>query len=91
MLPINIVSEISRAIALAVRLNGRFMSGTVIAGTDSSIAPFFFPLMIQVLGLRTGLIQAYIFAALAMGFIASTVRPDNGPAPSPKLSNGMEP
>lgn len=46
--PINIVYEISRAIALAVRLNGSFMSGTVIAGIISSIAPFFFCLMIQV-------------------------------------------
>ena len=50
------------------------MSGTIIVGIMISIAPFFFPLMMQVLGLLTGLIQAYIFAILAMVYIASATR-----------------
>ncbi|MEO1291283.1 MAG: F0F1 ATP synthase subunit A [Pseudomonadota bacterium] len=71
MLPFNILGEISRTIALAVRLYGNVMSGTVIAGVLISIAPFFFPVIMQLLGLITGLIQAYIFATLAMVYIVS--------------------
>ncbi|MBE0413959.1 F0F1 ATP synthase subunit A [Yoonia sp.] len=74
MLPLNIVATISRTIALAVRLYGNVMSGTVIVGILISIAPFFFPVVMQLLGLLTGLIQAYIFAILAMVYIASASR-----------------
>ncbi|NIP73236.1 MAG: F0F1 ATP synthase subunit A [Gammaproteobacteria bacterium] len=71
MLPFNVIGEISRTIALAVRLYGNIMSGTVIAGILLSLAPFFFPIIMQALGLITGAIQAYIFAILAMVYIAS--------------------
>ncbi len=71
MLPFNVIGEISRTIALAVRLYGNIMSGTVIAGLLLSLAPFLFPIVMQVLGLITGMVQAYIFAVLAMVYIAS--------------------
>jgi F-type H+-transporting ATPase subunit a len=71
MLPFNIIGEISRTIALAVRLYGNIMSGTVIVAILLSLAPFFFPIVMQALGLITGMIQAYIFAVLAMVYIAS--------------------
>jgi F-type H+-transporting ATPase subunit a len=74
MLPFNLVSEVSRTIALAVRLYGNVMSGTVIVGILISVAPFFFPVVMQLLGVLTGLIQAYIFAILAMVYIASASR-----------------
>ncbi|NNU80085.1 F0F1 ATP synthase subunit A [Halovulum dunhuangense] len=74
MLPFALVGEISRTIALAVRLYGNVMSGTVIVGILISVAPFFFPVVMQVLGLLTGLIQAYIFAILAMVYIGSASR-----------------
>jgi len=74
MLPFNLVGEASRTIALAVRLYGNVMSGTVIVGILISVAPFFFPVLMQVLGLLTGLIQAYIFAILAMVYIGSASR-----------------
>ncbi|SEP20335.1 ATP synthase F0 subcomplex A subunit [Salinihabitans flavidus] len=74
MLPFNIISELSRTLALAVRLYGNVMSGTVIVGILISVAPFFFPVLMQLLGLLTGLIQAYIFAILAMVYIASASR-----------------
>lgn len=78
MLPFNIVGEISRTIALAVRLYGNVMSGTVIVGILISVAPFFFPVVMQLLGLLTGLIQAYIFAILAMVYIGSASRTRRG-------------
>ena len=74
MAPFNIIGEISRTIALAIRLYGNVMSGTVIVGILISIAPFFFPVIMQLFGLLTGLIQAYIFAVLAMVYIASAIR-----------------
>jgi F-type H+-transporting ATPase subunit a len=74
MLPFNIISEASRTLALAIRLYGNVMSGTVIVGILISVAPFFFPVLLQLLGLLTGLIQAYIFAILAMVYIASASR-----------------
>ncbi|MCP4386475.1 MAG: F0F1 ATP synthase subunit A [Hyphomicrobiales bacterium] len=78
MLPFNIIGEISRTIALAIRLYGNVMSGTVIVGILISVAPFLFPILIELLGLLTGLIQAYIFAVLAMVYIASATRAHPG-------------
>jgi F-type H+-transporting ATPase subunit a len=71
MLPFNIIGELSRTLALAVRLFGNVMSGTMIAGVLLAIVPLIFPAIMQLLGLVTGLIQAYIFAVLAMVYIAS--------------------
>jgi F-type H+-transporting ATPase subunit a len=71
MLPFNLIGELSRTVALAVRLYGNIMSGTVIVGILLSLTPFFFPIVMQLLGLLTGMIQAYIFAVLAMVYIAS--------------------
>ncbi len=76
MLPFNIIGELSRILALAVRLFGNVMSGTMIVGILLSVAPLIFPVVMQLLGLLTGLIQAYIFAILAMVFIAAASRVD---------------
>jgi F-type H+-transporting ATPase subunit a len=75
MLPFNVIGEFSRTIALAIRLYGNVMSGTVIVAILIGITPFFFPVIMQLLGLLTGLIQAYIFAILAMVYIASAMQP----------------
>jgi len=74
MLPLHLVSETSRNLALAVRLFGNIMSGAMIAGMLLAIAPFFFPIPMQVLALLTGAIQAYVFALLATVYIAAAVK-----------------
>jgi len=74
MLPFNIIGEFSRTLALAVRLYGNMMSGTVIAAILIGFVPLFIPILMQLLGLLTGMIQAYIFAVLAMVYIASATR-----------------
>ncbi|MEJ2004939.1 MAG: F0F1 ATP synthase subunit A, partial [Cyclobacteriaceae bacterium] len=74
MLPFNIISELSRTLALAVRLFGNMMSGGLIVSILLSIAPLFFPVMMTVLGLITGVIQAYIFSILATVYIAAATR-----------------
>ncbi|HNP64852.1 MAG TPA: F0F1 ATP synthase subunit A [Woeseiaceae bacterium] len=71
MLPFNIIGEFSRGISLAIRLYGNVMSGAVIAAILLSIAPFFFPVVMNMLGLLTGLIQAYIFGILATVYIST--------------------
>ncbi|EKU96315.1 ATP synthase F0 subcomplex A subunit [Leptolyngbya sp. PCC 7375] len=80
MLPFNLIGDVSRIISLAVRLFGNVMSGTMIVAILLSVAPLFFPVVMQMFGLLTGLIQAYIFAVLAMVFIAAATEvqaPDN--------------
>lgn len=74
MLPFNIMGELSRTLALAVRLFGNVMSGSMIAAILLAITPLIFPVVMQALGLLTGLIQAYIFAILAMVYIAAAAR-----------------
>lgn len=74
MLPFHLLSETSRNLALAIRLFGNMMSGAMLAGVLLAIAPLFFPVLMQVLGLLTGMIQAYIFAILAMVYIAAAVQ-----------------
>lgn len=77
MLPFNIIGEFSRGISLAIRLYGNVMSGAVIAAILLTVAPFFFPVVMDMLGLLTGMIQAYIFAILATVYISSaTAEPD---------------
>lgn len=73
MLPFNIIGDLSRTLALAVRLFGNIMSGTKIVAVLVGIIPLVFPIVFRALGLLTGLIQAYIFAVLAMVYIASAM------------------
>ncbi len=74
MLPFNIISELSRTLAMAVRLFGNMMSGAMIVGILLTIAPFLFPILMTVLGLLTGMVQAYIFSILATVYIAAATR-----------------
>ncbi|MBW1988625.1 MAG: F0F1 ATP synthase subunit A [Deltaproteobacteria bacterium] len=74
MLPFNIMGELSRTLALAVRLFGNIMSTDKIIAIFLALAPLFFPILMRALGLLTGVIQAYIFAVLAMVYIASATR-----------------
>ena len=71
MLPFNIISELSRTLALAVRLFGNMMSGVMIVGILLTITPFIFPIVMTALGLLTGMVQAYIFTILAGVYIAA--------------------
>jgi F-type H+-transporting ATPase subunit a len=74
MLPFNIISELSRTLALAIRLFGNIMSGGLIIVILLSISPLFVPIVMKVLGLLTGMVQAYIFSILATVYIAAAVQ-----------------
>ena len=71
MLPFNLITELSRTLALAVRLFGNMMSGAMIIGILLTITPFLFPIVMTALGLLTGMVQAYIFTILAAVYIAA--------------------
>lgn len=81
MLPFNIIGELSRTLALAVRLFGNMMSGTMIIAILLLISPLLFPVLMTALGLLTGMVQAYIFFILASVYIAAatTVSSENAP------------
>jgi F-type H+-transporting ATPase subunit a len=79
MLPFNIISELSRTLALAVRLFGNMMSGVMIVGILLTITPYFFPIVMSALGLLTGMVQAYIFSILAAVYIAAATRTQSPP------------
>lgn len=74
MLPFHLLSETSRNLALAIRLFGNMMSGSMIVAVLLAIVPLFVPVVMQALGLLIGLIQAYIFAILATVYIAAAVQ-----------------
>lgn len=78
MLPFNLMGELSRTLALAVRLFGNMMSGTMILGILLVVTPFIFPMLMTALGLLTGMVQAYIFSILALVYIAAATRPEDG-------------
>jgi len=83
MLPFNLISELSRTLALAVRLFGNMMSGSMIVAILLTITPFVFPVVMTLLGLLTGMVQAYIFSILAAVYIAAATRKD-------KPADGMD-
>jgi F-type H+-transporting ATPase subunit a len=93
MLPFNIISELSRTLALAVRLFGNMMSGAMIVGILLSITPFLFPIVMMALGLLTGMVQAYIFTILAGVYIAAAIgsrkpEPPKGARSEPESARG---
>ena len=93
MLPFNIIGELSRTLALAVRLFGNVMSGQMIVAILLAIVPLFFPIVMQLMGMLVGLIQAYIFAVLATVYIASATsviqsKEDRNSTGSDKIGHG---
>ena len=71
MIPFNIIGEISRTLSLSFRLFGNIMSGEMIISILLTLTPFFFPVIMNLFGILTGAIQAYIFVILATVYIAA--------------------
>jgi F-type H+-transporting ATPase subunit a len=57
-----------------VRLFGNVMSGAMIGAILLAVVPLFFPLIMQLLELLIGQVQAFIFAVLATVYIASAAQ-----------------
>jgi F-type H+-transporting ATPase subunit a len=93
MLPFNIIGEVTRTLALAVRLFGNIMSGGLVVAILLTLVPIFVPVVMTVLGLLIGQVQAYIFAVLAAVYIGAATRRDNEVTNSavrisPEVKNG---
>ncbi len=81
LLPFNIVGEITRTLALALRLFGNALSGELIVAVLAVLASLLVPVTMQLYGLLVGVIQAYVFTLLAMVYIAAGLRQDAAVAP----------
>ncbi len=74
MLPFHLMSEISRTLALAIRLFGNIMSLEIAAVLVLMVAGFLVPVPILMLHIVEGVIQAYIFGMLALIYIAGGIQ-----------------
>jgi F-type H+-transporting ATPase subunit a len=92
LLPFNVIGELSRTLALALRLFGNMLSGTLIGAIILYLAGLLVPVPLLMLGLLTGVVQAYIFGVLTLVFavssLATATRP---PKPPATPSGGDEP
>ncbi len=70
LLPFHIVSEITRTVALAVRLFGNIMSLEMAALLILLVAGLLVPVPVLMLHVVEALVQAYIFGMLALVYIA---------------------
>ena len=74
LLPFNIIGEIGRTIALALRLFGNMLSGQLVIAIVLYLAGLLLPVPLMLLGVLTGLVQAYIFGVLTLVFAASSLQ-----------------
>ena len=73
LLPLNVLSEITRTFSLMVRLFGNIMSHELVIAIVVFLAGLFLPIPFMLLGILIGVIQAYIFTVLAAVFIGAAV------------------
>jgi F-type H+-transporting ATPase subunit a len=74
LLPLELLSEVSRTLALSLRLFGNMMSGHLIVALLVALAGVIVPIPLMALDLLIGLLQAYIFAVLATVYIGAAIR-----------------
>ncbi len=74
MMPFELIAEISRTVALAIRLFGNMLSGEMIAAILLGVVGLLVPIPFDLLHIVIALIQAYIFGILTLVFIAGGIR-----------------
>ena len=83
LLPFNIIGELSRTLALALRLFGNMLSASLIGAIMVAVAGLLVPVPLMLLGVLTGLVQAYIFGILTLVFAASSASAASRPVRTP--------
>jgi F-type H+-transporting ATPase subunit a len=73
MLPLNLVSEVTRTFSMMVRLFGNVMSGEFVIALVVGLAGLFVPIPLMALEILVGVVQAYIFTILAAVFIGAAI------------------
>ena len=76
MLPLNLIGQVSRALAMALRLFGNIMSGEMIVGIAFLMAPVLAPLPFALLSTITSVLQALVFTILTVAFMADAMGPE---------------
>lgn len=74
LLPFHLISEVTRTVALAVRLFGNIMSLEMAALLILLVAGFLAPVPILMLHIIEALVQAYIFGMLALIYVAGGIQ-----------------
>jgi len=74
LLPFHLISEVTRTVALAVRLFGNIMSLEMAALLILLVAGFLAPVPILMLHIIEALVQAYIFGMLALIYVAGAIQ-----------------
>jgi F-type H+-transporting ATPase subunit a len=74
LLPFHVISEVTRTLALAVRLFGNIMSLELAAMLVLVVVGFLAPVPLLMLHIVEALVQAYIFGMLALVYIAGAVQ-----------------
>jgi F-type H+-transporting ATPase subunit a len=82
LLPLEIITEFSRTLALAVRLFGNIMSEELVIAVLLSLAGLLVPIPIMMLAVLTSVVQAYIFAVLTVVYLSAAVRSHSSPEES---------
>jgi F-type H+-transporting ATPase subunit a len=72
--PLHVISELSRTLALSVRLFGNIMSGHLVVALLVALTGFLVPMPLMALDVLIGLLQAYIFSILAAVYVGAAVR-----------------
>jgi F-type H+-transporting ATPase subunit a len=73
MLPIEIISHLSRVLSLSLRLFGNIFGEEMVIVILFSLVPFLVPLPMMFLGIITGTLQAFIFVMLTMIYLGGAV------------------
>jgi len=81
LLPFHIVSELTRTLALAIRLFGNMMSLEMAALLVLLIAGFLVPVPLLMLHVIEAIVQAYIFGMLALIYIAGAMEQNDTETP----------
>lgn len=90
LLPFHVISELTRTLALAIRLFGNIMSLEMAALLVLLIAGFLVPVPLLMLHVIEAVVQAYIFGILALIYIAGAIEPMEAVSPAPTFTHSKD-
>lgn len=73
MLPLNIIEEIAKPVSLSLRLFGNVMGEHVVVAVLFMLVPYIVPVPMQMFGLFTGTIQAFVFTILTIAYLSNVM------------------
>ena len=73
MLPLDLISHVSRTLSLSLRLFGNIISIELIVAVVFALVPLFVPLLLVAFSMLTGILQAYVFTVLAATYIGAAL------------------